>query len=82
MINFLYNLMEERAHVILNCPMIGVHLYKDTSKNTFIRGVFDPVGIGSMKIGQYDPFDVKNALKLMAFYPSSAFFLGNRRINP
>ena len=53
-----------------------------TSKNTFIRGVFDPVGIGSMKIGQYDPFDVKNALKLMAFYPSSAFFLGNRRINP
>ena len=57
-------------------------ILKGTSKNTFIRGVFDPVGIGSMKIGQYDPFDVKNALKLMAFYPSSAFFLGNRRINP
>ena len=68
-----------RNDFLKKCPL---PLVKGTSKNTFIRGVFDPVGIGSMKIGQYDPFDVKNALKLMAFYPSSAFFLGNRRINP
>ena len=35
-----------------------------------------------MKIGQYELFEVQNASKLLAFYPSSAYSLDNRRINP
>ena len=53
-----------------------------TSKNPLIYGVSEPTGIGSIKIGQYDPLWMRNAPKLMLFDPSSALFLDNRRINP
>ena len=55
---------------------------KGTSKNPLIYGVSEPTGIGSTKIGQYDPLWMRNAPKLMLFDPSSALFLDNRRINP